>query len=303
MDVTTFQCPHCQALLRMRNRQTCDTTFDCPDCNQPLQLTQSPDGQRTIREISTPPVRKYSPHFTRKARAGFNSLRRYGALLIASPVLMSWIVAGTGAFLILLLILFDRPSSVTVQTEDPVTTVSEVPSEASTNTEPPTITEINKRQPPVPEPAPAPQPIAAHPQPVVKAQPVNAVPVENDQELIAAKPEHIPPLIAPKPLPPAPLPTPAATNVTLALQIPIVEFRQREEIPLKTLIAQLEEMLDTEFQFAENIQNDPRLMETAISVSRKNTNLEKLLTLILSKGDLTYTVKSNKIHIQRGAAP
>lgn len=302
MDVTTFQCPHCQALLRVRNRQTGDSPFDCPDCNQPLQLTQTPDGQRTIRPISTPPVRKNPTDFTRKVRTGWNSLRRFGTFLIASPVLMSWIVAGTGACLILLLMLFDRSPSAAVQTQDPVATVSETPSDAPTEAGNPALTGVDTRQPPVPEPPPAPQPEAVPQQPVAKPQPVKAVPAVNDRKLIAAKPEHIPPLIAQKPLPPAPLPAPA-TDVTLALQIPIVEFRQPEETPLKALIAQFEEMLDTEFQFAENIKNDPQLMETAVTVSRKNTNLEKLLTLILSKGDLTYTVKSNKIHIQRAAAP
>tara|TARA_R110002095_G_scaffold99107_2_gene87180 strand:- start:58161 stop:58859 length:699 start_codon:yes stop_codon:yes gene_type:complete len=231
-------------------------------------------------------------------RAGWNSVRRCGALLLASPVLMSWIVAGTGAVLILLMMLLDRSPSAKVQTEEPVATVSEISSPDATKVEASASTEVDMLQPPAEDVEPTPAP----PQPVVEAPPVKAVPLEHVRELIAVKPEHIPPLIAQKPLPPAPLPVPA-TDVTVALQIPIVEFRQREEVPLKTLITQFEEILDTEFQFAENIENDPQLMETAVAVSRKNTTLEKLLTLILSKGALTYTVKSNKIHIERAVVP
>ncbi|QDT45489.1 hypothetical protein Pan241w_56140 [Gimesia alba] len=302
MNITTFQCPHCQALLRMRSRQVGDSAFDCPDCEHPLQLTQTPDGQWTIHLISTPPIHQNSLRFSHKARAGWNSLQRCGAFLIASPVLMSWFVAGTGAFLILLMMLLDRSPSATVQTEEPVATVSEIASSDPTETS--TNTEVDTLQPPAEnvDPIPNPQPVAELPLPVAEAQPLKAVPDENDQELIAAKPEQIPPLMAQKPLPPAPLSAPA-TDITVALKIPIVEFRQPDAIPLKTLITQFEEMLDTEFLFADNIKNDPKLMQTAVSVSRKNTTLEKLLTLILSKGALTYSVKSNKIHIQRTTAP
>ena len=120
--------------------------------------------------------------------------------------------------------------------------------------------------------------------------------------MIAVKPEQIPPLEAQKPLPPAPLPTPE-TDVAAALQISIVEFRQPKDIPLKKLIRQLEEMLDTKFQVAENITSDPRLLETPISFSLKNTTLSNLLKQILSKAALTFTVKSNKIYIERLEAP
>ena len=304
MDITTFQCPHCQALLRMRSRQVGESTFDCPDCKSPLQLTQTPDGQWTTQLNSTSPIRQNSRRISHKARAGWNSLRRCGSFLIASPVLMSWIVAGTGGFLILLMMLLDRSSSTTVQSGEPVASVSAIPSSDPTETEATTNTEVDTRESPAEnvDPIPIPQPATQLPLPVVEVQPLKTVLEKNRRELIAAKPKQIPPLIAQKPLPPPPLSTPA-TDVRVALKIPIVEFRQPDEIPLRTLITQLEEMLDTEFQFAENIKNDPQIMETAVSISRKNTTLEKLLTLILSKGALTYSVKSNKIHIQRAAAP
>ncbi|QDV53562.1 hypothetical protein [Gimesia fumaroli] len=303
MDVTTFQCPHCQALLRMRSRQLGDSAFACPDCEQPLQLKQTPDGQWTIHQVSTSPDRPSSPPFSHKVRSGLKTLQRGGAFLIASPVLMSWIVAGTGAFLILLMMLLDRFPSETTQTEEQVASVSETHSDDSIESGGSTATKVAAPlQPVVEKQLSDPQPELELQQPLAEDHSVKAVPVDNERKLIAAIPEDIPPLIAQKPLPPAPLPAPA-TDVILALQIPIVEFRQPDEIPLKILIAQIEEMLDTEFQFAENIKDDPQLMETAVSVSRKNTTLEKLLTLILSKGALTYSVKSNKIHIQRMTSP
>ncbi|MEQ9066169.1 MAG: hypothetical protein RLO18_05570, partial [Gimesia chilikensis] len=64
-------------------------------------------------------------------------------------------------------------------------------------------------------------------------------------------------------------------------------------------ISQFEEMLDTKFLIADNVKNDPRLLETPVSFSQKNTNLSRLLTQILSEAALTFSVKSNKIHIER----
>ncbi|MCA9022033.1 MAG: hypothetical protein KDA74_17920, partial [Planctomycetaceae bacterium] len=42
-----------------------------------------------------------------KTQTGLKQLRRASAYLLASPVLMAWVVAGTGALLLLLLIIFD----------------------------------------------------------------------------------------------------------------------------------------------------------------------------------------------------
>ncbi len=299
MDITTFQCPHCQAVLRMRRKQTSDATFPCPDCQQPLQISQTTEGQLSISLKTAAPAPKTASDFSRKIREWKVSLHRGGTFLLRSPVLMSWIVAGIGAFLILMLILFDQ--SPTLKNSEEIT-AAEPPATALETSENPEPAEVETPQPVVPEPDTDPQPEAEPAPQVVSDKPVKADPAENHRELIAVKPEHIPPLVAQKPLPAAPLPVPA-TDVSVALQIPIMEFRQPEEIPLKKLMRQMEEMLDTEFQVAENIKNDPRLLETPVSFSMKKTTLANLLTKILSKAALTFTVKSNKIYIERAAAP
>ena len=46
MHPTEFECPHCSALLRVRDRQFVGRTVDCPDCGEPVQLL--PDGVRGI---------------------------------------------------------------------------------------------------------------------------------------------------------------------------------------------------------------------------------------------------------------
>lgn len=294
MDITTFQCPHCQAVLRMRKKQTGDSTFHCPDCNHPIQITQTLEGPLSISPVKSAPVAKAPSGFSRKAQASLKSLRRGAAFLMASPVLMSWIIAGIGAFLILLLMLFDQSPSSTVALNEEVTTEMETPApvpEATENPEPPEPDAPQPVMPPIPEP-----------DQTASAKPAKAPELVKVQELIAIKPEQIHPLVAQKPLPPAPLPTPK-TDVTAALQISIVEFRQPNEIPLNKLIRQLEEMLDTKFQVAENITSDPRLLETPVSFSIKNTTLSNLLKQILSKAALTFTVKSNKIYIERSEAP
>ncbi|WP_299460692.1 hypothetical protein [uncultured Gimesia sp.] len=289
MDITTFQCPHCQAVLRMRRKQTGDSTFPCPDCNQSLLLSQTPEGHLSISLRTATPVSKATPDISRKAREWKASLHRGATFLMTSPVLMSWLVAGTGACLILLLMLFDQAPAPATTKDTEVTAATDTRASVSEKTESPEPAELEE-----PQPAPDVPPKAETP---VQAPAFAAAP-----ELIAVKPEHIPPLEAQKPLPAAPLPAPE-TDVAVALQIPLKEFRQPEKIPLKTLIRQLEEMLDTEFQVAENVKSDPRLLETPVSFSAKDTTLSNLLTKILSKAALTFSVKSNKIYIERAAAP
>ena len=299
MDITTFQCPHCQAMLRMRSRQVEGSTFPCPDCRQQLRITSTPDGQLTISLIEPEPEPTGPSPLVIKVRTGWKQLQKAGTYLLASPVLMAWLVAGTGAFILLLLILFDdRPSAQIAdnQAAEPETVAADAESEI--NDTPATPADQTPMADAVPElPADENQ---NQPEPEVPDQPVD-VPVAH-QVLVAAKPENLPPLIAPKPQPVA-QPAMPQTDVKLALQIPILEFRQTDEIPLKTMMTQFEEMLDTRFELAENVKNAPRLLETPIALSRNNTTLSNLLEQILSEGALTFRVKSNKIYIERAAAP
>lgn len=304
MDVTTFQCPQCQALLRMRSRQIADSTFECPDCQASLQISQQTDGQWSVCSLETESTVSPKINFSRNMRAGWNTLRHYGQALLASPVLLSWVVAGTGAFLIVLMIILDqRPAAVDSRpatnavaennsADTPAATDTSNPTEAET--EKPGEDEVAETDLVIPKPAPPPVVIPDR----EEAQPQHAAPPKPEPVLTAVKPDQIPPLVAQKPVP-APQPLVPATDVTLALKIPIVEFRQPEDVPLKTLMAQFEEMLDTKFQYAENVNQNPELMETSISISRKNITLDQLLTVILKEGALTYSVKSNKIHIER----
>ena len=293
MDVTTFQCPHCQAVLRMRGKQLVDSTFQCPDCNQFLQFSQTAEGSPAISVMPASPADKADSQISLKVDLWLSALRRGSRNLASSPVLISWVVAGMGAILILLMMVMDHNSSDKIATQTQATAVTETPEPVSEQTEISEPPDMKQQQPVIP--------VVPEPEPVVRAKPVNLPPPKVTQELIAVKPEHIPPLEAQKPQPATPLLSPE-TDVTIALQIPIIEFRQPESIPLKKLIRQLEEMLDTKFQLAENIKNDTRLMDTPISFSLKNTTLSILLKQILSKAALTFTVKSNKIYIQRTEA-
>jgi len=293
MDVTTFQCPHCHAALRMRGTQTAGTRFDCPDCSQPLQLIQTAEGQLAVNKIDPAPETRKPSELSHKAKAGLQTLHRGMQYLAASPVLVAWLVAGTGGLLILLMILLDDSRAIP-QTDSPETVVeTEEPADDSVSAdEAPLMAELAS-EPESPEPAaPDTPPAPAPPEQKPMA----------DQTLIAAKPEQIPPLVARKPTP-AQTPDVPQTDVTVALQIPILEFRQPREIPLKTLIAQFEEMLDTEFEFADDVKKDSRLLETPVAFSQKNTTLSRLLTQILSEGALTFSVKSNKIYIEKAEAP
>lgn len=299
MDITTFQCPHCQAVLRMRYRQVEGTTFPCPDCQQQLRIALSSQGELTVSVIAPAPEPAGPSPLKIKTHTAWKQLQKGGLYLLASPVLMAWLVAGTGAFILLLLIIFDERHSVEIAVDQ----------ERETETVPAHIDTDNSDSPLLPaDQAPVADAVPDLPvkenqnltEPAAPVQPAE-VPAEH-QVLVADKPENLPPLIASKPKPAAP-PAAPQTDVTLALQIPILEFRQAEEIPLKTMMIQFEEMLDTEFDLADNVKNDPRLLETPIALSSKNTTLSHLLEQILSEVALTFTVKSNKIYIERVAAP
>ncbi|WP_298865975.1 hypothetical protein [uncultured Gimesia sp.] len=289
MDVTTFQCPQCQTVLRLRGKRLADSTFHCPDCNQLLQISQTAEGSSEISLITAAPTDKADSPLSLKTDSWIQTLRRGSRSLTSSPVLISWIVAGSGGFLILLMLLNDHNSSEKMTTLNQTATVSETPTPLPAATENLEHPDIKEQQPAVPA--------LPEPEPIVLEKPVTPPLPIVDQELVAVKPEHTPALVAKKPQPAALLSP--ETDVTVALQIPIIEFRQPEAIPLKKMIRQLEEMLDTKFQVAENIQSDSQLLDTPISFSLKNTTLSILLKQILSKAALTFTVKSNKIHIQR----
>lgn len=288
MDVTTFQCPHCQAMLRMRGRQTAGTRFHCPDCGKPLLISQTPEGQLSLAPVDVEPTPQGPSRLAQKTEAGLQSVQSGARYLAASPVLMSWLVAGTGGLLILLMMLFDDSPKLPQPQSEPeaVADAVQAPPEKTTEAETPLLVEVT------PEPEPK-EPVAA---PRVPVQPDQRQ--LDNQNLIAARPEQPPPLVARKP-DPGDVPAVPETDVALALQIPILEFQQSKEIPLKTLIAQFEEMLDTEFQLADNVKNDSRLLETPISFSQKNTTISRLLAQILSEAALTFSVKSNKIYIER----
>lgn len=299
MDITTFQCPHCQAVLRMRNRQVEGTTFSCPDCQHQLRITSTLQGELAIKIVEPDPEPTGPSPLAIKARTSWKQLQKGGSYLLASPVLMAWLVAGTGGFILLLLIIFDgRHSAEFAGNQE--REIETVPADLETENTGHPVSPAD--QAPLAEEVPE-LPLEKNPnlpEPAAPAQPAE-IPVEH-QVSVAAKPENLLPLIASKPKLVAP-PASPQTNVTLALQIPILEFRQAEEIPLKTIIIQFEEMLDTEFDLADNVKNDPRLLETPITLSSKNTTLSHLLEQILSEVALTFTVKSNKIYIERAAAP
>ncbi|MFK7777051.1 MAG: hypothetical protein QM501_02860 [Gimesia sp.] len=290
MDVTTFHCPHCQAVLRMRGKQLADSSFQCPDCNQLLQCSQTAEGATSISVISTPTTDKAVPHIAVKAGLWLNSMRRWSTSLSSSPVLISWIIAGIGAILILVVLMMDHSSSDKITTQNQAVTVIETPNSIPKQTE-------NSESPDIQPVQPA-TPVVPEPEEIIPAKPEIPPLQEVVQELIAVKPDQSPPLEAKKPQPASPLLSPE-TDVTIALEIPIIEFRQPKAVPLNQLIRQFEEMLDTQFQVAENVKSDPRLMKTPISFSLKNTTLSILLKQILSKAALTYTVKSNKIYIEK----
>lgn len=276
----------------MRGKQLADSTFHCPDCNQLLHSSQTADGEPSISAMTIPAANQATSQISVKARLCLESLRRWSTGLSSSPVLISWIIAGMGALLILVVMILDHNSADNIATQKQAVTVTESPTAISEPTKNPDPPEVQQQTtiPPAPEP-----------EQFIPVKPDHPAPPKVTQALIAVKPKQIPPLVAQKPQPAA-SPLSPKSDVNLALQIPIIEFRQPQAVPLKKLIRQMEEMLDTQFHVADNIKSDSRLMNTPISFSLKNSTFSILLKQILSKAALTFTVKSNMIYIERAEA-
>lgn len=305
MDVTTFQCPHCQTVLRLRGKQLTDSQFPCPDCNQSLLVALTSDGSLVVKSSPVVAEQKEVSKASKKPINYLNSLHQFGTRFISNPVLVAWTVAGIGTCLILLLVLKDQSSSTPEQKNDVASHVNEtevLESDQANQIQEPERNAAQNESPVIPEPGHNPQPVSKETEQTASVKPGTQSEIENAPELIAIKPDHDPPLTAIKPKLTASLPIPE-TDINAALEIPIVEFRQPKQIPLIILIRQLEEMLDTKFQLAENVKKDKRLMQTPVSFSFKNTTLSNVVKQVLSQEALTFSVKSNKIYIQKAEAP
>lgn len=115
-------------------------------------------------------------------------------------------------------------------------------------------------------------------------------------EITTQKPKPIeePPVPkAPDPEPPMPLDIPAA------LAVKLVKFEQTQNVPLKELLFQVEELAGVPIRLADNApSNDDSVWSLGVSLRLKDTTVGDVLKAVLEKAKLRYTIESDHIRIE-----
>jgi hypothetical protein len=130
---------------------------------------------------------------------------------------------------------------------------------------------------------------------------------EEDQPMVAqadpmpkeaVKPKPMPVDEPPVPKPPDPEP-PAPLDIPAALAVKIVKFEQTQNVPLKELLFQVEELAGVPIRLADNAPaNDDPVWNQDVSLRLNNTTVGDILKAVLEKAQLGYTMESDHIRIQ-----
>ncbi len=250
MSVVHFQCPSCQAPLRLENRALfVGRMFDCPDCRESLLIEA--DGSSGVKaKRSHAPTRRVSegmetsdanPSQTRRANHETASkVSDRGVDLQAPksawerqsrrPALLGWIVAALFAVMLLVVINSGQPQSAP-KADTPVVaenktseTVQQESAEQNSKTaiEPdPNALRVNDQSPD-----------DAKPKDNSEQSPPDATKdaARDSQPPAAADPVESPAVEAPKPVPVPPEPEPTPVPASLALSPEAIEAKLRQKI-------------------------------------------------------------------------
>lgn len=117
------------------------------------------------------------------------------------------------------------------------------------------------------------------------------------KEVTTQKPE---PLEEPS-LPKQPEPEPQTPpDIPAALAVKIVKFEQVQNVPLKELLFQVEELAGVPIRLADDAPaNDDAVWNQGVSLRLKDTTVGDILNAILQKANLSYTIESDHIRLQK----
>jgi hypothetical protein len=128
------------------------------------------------------------------------------------------------------------------------------------------------------------------PPPIVQADPM-------PQVIAAQKPK--PQEEQPVPKPPDPEP-PKPLDIPAALAVKIVKFEQIQNVPLKELLFQVEELAGVPIRLADDAPaNDDAVWSQGVSLTLKDTTVEGILKALLAKANLSYTIESDHIRLTK----
>ena len=318
MSVVQFQCPSCQAPLRLQNRALfVGRTFDCPDCHESLLIEA--DGSTGVKAKALP----RSGKLARRASEGLNvsedndpSLARRAGLKTASsgsdlgvglkppmsawgrlsrrPAVLGWIVAALFAVILLIVV---KPGRDRAQTES-IPPIKE-------NLQP--VESASSNKPAIEEPKKERSEIAAELDPAVRV---------SDSPKVVAKlelpplPEPVavvePPLVAQKPAADEPKPAvPAvlsAEAVEAKLRQKIVRFDQLKPVPFVKVLDTVEELAGVPIVWDLDRVDDEQLQKP-VTLQLKQTTVGEILDTLLKQVGLERRIVEGRIELHPPAVP
>ena len=325
MSVVHFQCPSCQAPLRLENRALfVGRTFDCPDCHETLLIEaegstgvkakSKPKSTRRDNEGS-PLVAASDPSLARRANVeavskvavlGFSLPARPSIWdrLSRRPAVLGWIVAALFAVILFVAV---SPGHKPAQSEadSPSIVKSDSGTSASKDAHSEESTEQSKMDIEV-----APDSIDSNelkadappslPVPPLPAEVTIEPPRDNKPNTDVVGADEKPPVDPPKPAsPPAPAPL-TAEAVEAKLQQKIVRFDQSKPVAFVKVLDTLEELAGVPIVWdLENV--DEQHLQKAVTLSLKQTTVAEILDTLLKQVRLERRTVEGKIELRPAA--
>ena len=325
MSVVHFQCPSCQAPLRLENRALfVGRTFDCPDCRESLLIEA--DGNTGVKaKRSNTPARRASegmetraadPSQSRRASheaaskvsdrgVDLQSPRSAWDRLSRRPTLLGWIVAVLFAVVLLGVVNSGRPRGVS-EADTPVVAEIKTPEPApqeSAEQNSKTAVEPDPNSPPANEQSPD----ATKPKDNLEQPPPD---VNNDSPPATHPPAAADPAVKPAaeepkpvPVPPAPEPAPAPASLVLTteaieakLRQKIARFEQPKPVAFVKLLDTVEELAGVPIVWDLDRVTDEQLQQP-VTIRLKETTVGEILDTLLKQVGLDRRTVEGKIEL------
>lgn len=326
MSVVHFQCPSCQAPLRLENRALfVGRLFDCPDCGDSLLIendggtgvkakrSQLPtqcvrEATQTSATDSTPSRRVRLETVSKVSDRGVDlqSPMSMWDRLSRRPALLGWIVAALFAIVLLVVVSPGRKRKVP-ETDTPAVGENKVPKAASQKPSEqnlptavdPNLTTSKKDD----------QPVDVEATGVIEKPDPPAPDVAKDLPRDGKLPEEAPPTEkpateAPQPVavPPPPEPAPVSTvlsaeTIEAKLRQKITSFEQMKPVAFVKLLDTIEELAGVPIVWDLDRVTDEQLQKT-VTIRLKETTVGEILDTLLKQVGLERRSAEGKIELQ-----
>lgn len=316
MSVVHFQCPSCQAPLRLQNRALfVGRTFDCPDCRESLLIEAEGSTGVTAkrqhkltrsasegREVNTPSLalRVSLDGRSRVTDHGMDlqSPTSIWGRLIRRPAALGWIVASLLAVILLIVVNSGREPSKSEFVSPVAADAQSTESASDDHASPLRAEEQNSEATAKPDPiipeadatkAVAKLELPPLPEPVAVVEP----PRDDKPAPVAEKP----PTEEPKPVVPPPPATLSAEAVETKLRQKIARFDQVKPTPFVKLLETIEELAGVPIVWDLERVDDEQLQKP-VTLQLKQTTVGEILDTLLQQVSLERRTVEGKIELR-----